>query len=63
MMVNVVETQSCNFPQFGLLHDIIVYGQQPIVLFVFDVMDTMGYDANMGAYVICSSPVKNYVFI
>ena len=58
MMIRVIELQSGNAPQFGLLHDILVYGQGPNLLFVFDIMETLGYDRNLGAYVI--SPLAEF---
>lgn len=58
MMIGVLALQSGNAPQFGLLHDIIIYGQEPSIIFVFNVMETLGYHRNMGAYVIC--PLAEY---
>lgn len=58
MMIGVVELQSGNAPEFGMLHDIIIYDKEPSILFVFVVMETLGYDPIMGAYVIC--PLTEY---
>lgn len=60
MMIGVVELQSGNAPQFGLLHDIIIYGQEPNILFVFELMETLGYSASLGAYVICPLSSMQY---
>lgn len=61
MMVRVVQIRSGNVPQFGFLRDIITYGQQPSILFVFKLMETLGYDANIGAYVIC--PLSEFMIL
>lgn len=50
MMIGVVELPSGSAPHFGLLHDVIIHGQEPSILFVFISMETLGYDASLGAY-------------
>ena len=39
-------------PQFGLLYDIIAYGSEPNIVFVFILMQTLAYDPSLGAYKI-----------
>lgn len=45
-------------PQFGLLYDIITYGEGPNVLFVFMLMETLGYDSTLGAFEVL--PLSDY---
>lgn len=52
MMIGVTHLSSGTFPQFGYLYDILVYGEEPNILFVFNSMQSHGYDANVGAYVV-----------
>ena len=62
MMIGTVELQSQSgvAPQFGLLYDIITYGsgEEPSILFIFIVMETLGYISTFGAYEVL--PLSNY---
>lgn len=44
MMIGITELQSCTVPKFGLLHDIILYGQEP------NILETVKYNSTFGAY-------------
>ena len=52
MMIGTVNLQSGTAPLFGLLHDIIIYGEAPTVLFVFTLLETLGYSSALGAYAV-----------
>ena len=54
MMIGTTECQSGSVPQFGLLYDIIIYGQEPNIVFVFNKMETLKYDSCFGAYEVVS---------
>lgn len=54
MMIGTSDLQSGTVPQFRLLFDIIMYGQEPKILFVFNLMETLEYDMTLGAYAIAS---------
>lgn len=54
MMIGVVDLSTGPAPKFGLLHDILVYGQEPKVLYIFKVLETLGFDPKFGAYAVCS---------
>ena len=58
MMIGTIDIQSGTVPQFGLLHDILTYGPEPQILFVFKVMETVKYDSTLGAYEI--APLVEY---
>ena len=49
-----IQNQSGVVPQFGLLNDIILYGEEPNIIFIFTVLDTLKYDAIFGAYELVS---------
>lgn len=50
MMIGTVDIPSGTVPKFGLLHDIILYGKDPKILFIFVVMETVRYSSTYGAY-------------
>jgi hypothetical protein len=50
MMIGVTKLQEISMPQFGMLYDIILYGDNPHVLFIFKVMETLWFNTNLGAY-------------
>ena len=52
MMIGTVNLQSGTAPLFGLLHDIIIYGEAPTVLFVFTLLETLGYSSALEAYAV-----------
>ena len=41
MLIGTVQTPSGTTPQFGLLHDIVLYGKEPNILFIFILMKTV----------------------
>lgn len=49
-MIGVVRILSGAVPQFGLLCDILLYGKEPCVIFVFTLMETVKYNGKLGAY-------------
>ena len=50
MMIGTTELPFGTAPQFGLLYDIIVYGSEPNIVFVFIALQTLAYDPILGAY-------------
>lgn len=50
MMIGTTDISTGTAPEFGLLYDIIVYGSEPCILFVFVVMNTLSYNSLFGAY-------------
>ena len=56
MMIGTAQLPSCVVPQFGFLFDIIVYGQEQNILFIFLVLKTVQYNATFGAYEVVSLP-------
>lgn len=55
MVIGTVQISTGDLPLFGLLHDIILHGQEPIILFVFSVMNTLSYNPLYGAYEVTPS--------
>ena len=53
-MIGAVDLATGPAPKFGLLHDILVYGQEPKVLYVFKLMETLGLNPTFGAYAVCA---------
>lgn len=58
MMIGTSDLLYGPAPQFGVLHDILTYGQEPNVMFVFMLMETLGYDATLGAFEVL--PLSEY---
>ena len=56
MMIGTTQIQSGVVPKFGFLYDIILCGQD--ALFVFNVMESLGYHAAFGSYEI--TPLAEY---
>ena len=56
MMLGTVQLSFGVVPQFGLLYDILVYGEQQHLLFIFSSFKTIKYDAILGAYEVVSLP-------
>ena len=54
MMIGTVQVESGTVPLFGLLYDIVIYGREPQVLFVFILMETIQYNPIFGAYELIS---------
>ena len=50
MLIGTVQISSGTAPQFGLLYDIIIYGKEPTILFIFILMETVKYNPIYGAY-------------
>ena len=62
MIIGTTQVQSGVVPKFGCLHEIILCGQNsPSTLFVFNVMESLGYHATLGAYEIV--PLAEYQFL
>lgn len=50
MMIGTIELPFGTALQFGLLHNILIYGSEPNIVFVFIVMRTLAYDPILSAY-------------
>ena len=58
MLIGTSQDLTNQFPLFGLLYDIILYDQEPKILFVFNVLNTASYNTLYGAYEV--TPSINY---
>lgn len=58
IMIGTMQILLGTVPQFGLLRDILLYGNEPHVLFVFTEMETIRYNGNLGAYELM--PLAHY---
>ena len=58
MLIGTTQTSSGCAPQFGLLHNIVLYGQEPSTLFIFIVLTTLFYNPVFGAYEV--TPTMTY---
>lgn len=58
MLIGTVHTSSGDAPEFGLLHNIILCGQERDMLFIFIIMTTLSYNPVFGAYEV--TPSRNY---
>ena len=56
MMVGKQDIAIGTVPQFALLCDIIVYGSQPTVIFIFKVTDTVAFVPHVRAYELSEHP-------
>lgn len=55
MMIGTEQIHSGTVPRFGLLFDVILYGEEPNVMFIFILMDAVQYSSMFHAYEIVSS--------
>ena len=62
MMVGKQDIAMGTMPQFGLLCDIIVYGSQPTVIFIFKVTDTTAFVSHFRAYELSKHPHSMWYF-
>lgn len=58
MMIGRVQIPSGTAPEFGLLYDIILHGEEQCILFIFISMETIQYNPVLGAYELL--PLSQY---
>jgi len=58
MMTGTMQLPSGTVPQFGFLHDIIIFGTSQTVVFIFEEYETIGYSPHFGAYETSYNPER-----
>ena len=58
MMTGVMNLPTGSAPKFGILYDILVYGKEPKILFIFSLLETLGFNSKLGAYAV--HPLTGY---
>ena len=55
-MIQTVQLPTGVYPQFGLLYDIIIHGQEQNIIFIYLLLETVKYNTIFGAYEVVPLP-------